>query len=270
MIKEAIVRPYLRWAGGKNWLVKHLKCILNNIDINNYHEPFLGGASIFLSLDLPNQAFLSDFNEELINSYEVLRDDPMQLLDAMSKFKNTEEDYYKIRKYRPRTRINKAARFIYLNQTSFNGIYRVNLNGEYNVPYGYRSKEFIDKETLLSVSNALQNVHLQCGDFDLIKKNLRAKDLVFLDPPYTVAHNKNGFVKYNQKIFSWDDQIRLSKLIAFIEDIGAYYILTNAYHESILDLYKNVGTHLLLERYSLIGGKNAKRAPYEEILITNL
>lgn len=270
MIRDNTIKPCLRWAGGKNWLIKHLRPMLNGLEINNYHEPFVGGASIFLSLITPNHSFLSDLNEELINTYTMLRDHPDEVILALSKYKNTKEDYYIKRKYKPKTEINKAARFIYLNQTSFNGIYRVNLQGEYNVPYGFREKDFLDREALLAVSTALQHTTIRNGDFDIIRDNIQANDLVFIDPPYTVAHNENGFIKYNQKIFSWEDQVRLRGLVDFISEAGAYYILTNANHACIKELYHGVGNHIELERYSLIGGINAKRAPYKEILITNI
>jgi DNA adenine methylase len=134
--------PFLQWAGGKNWLIKHLETILPNPQFNNYHEPFLGGASLFLSINPDHQSFLSDLNSELIETYITLRDFPEELIQELQTYKNTESFYYKVRSDLPNSQIEKAARFIYLNQTSFNGIFRVNLKGEYNVPYGFRSKDF--------------------------------------------------------------------------------------------------------------------------------
>lgn len=239
MTGENIVKPCLRWAGGKNWLIKYLPQIIGDTAFDNYHEPFLGGASVFLSIKPSQQAFLSDLNEDLIKTYIALRDSPYDIIKVLCTYSNDKDSYYKIRSEHPQDEITRAARFIYLNQTSFNGIYRVNLKGEYNVPYGFREKEFLNEKTLLDVSNALQNAILRYGDFDLVRQNIKPNDLVFLDPPYTVSHNNNGFIKYNQKIFSLEDQIRLNSLIQYIKKIGAYYILTNAAHETIKEIFIN-------------------------------
>ena len=134
--------------------------------------------------------------------------------------------------------VQRAAKFIYLNQTSYNGIYRVNLKGVYNVPFGFRTKTFLDPANLLNAQQALEKTTLKKQDFNLVIKNIKKKDLVFLDPPYTVSHNNNGFIKYNEKIFSLDDQIRLSAIIDEIKKKGAYYILTNAAHNIIDDIFE--------------------------------
>lgn len=265
-----VVKPCLRWAGGKSWLVKHLDNLLPNNGFNNYHEPFLGGASIFLSIRPQNLSYLSDLNRELIETYITLRDHPNEIIEILACYVNSKDYYYKIRKLNPQTEAEKAARFIYLNQTSYNGIFRVNLKGVYNVPYGYRKKNFLDKDALLAVSKALDGTIIQHGDFDIVRNNLRPGDLVFLDPPYTVSHNDNGFIKYNQKIFSLEDQIRLSQLINHIKEIGAYYILTNAAHSKIEEIFNNGDTPLRLGRACLIGGTNAKRGHTTELIFTNI
>lgn len=265
-----MVKPCLRWAGGKTWLIKYLAELLPVNGFNNYHEPFLGGASIFLSIQPNGVSYLSDLNHELIDTYIAIRDYPSEIIKVLSKYQNTESFYYKIRSYKPQNQINKAARFIYLNQTSFNGIYRVNTKGEYNVPYGYRNKDFLDEKSLLAVSSSLKGVIMQSGDFDIVKNNLQENDLVFLDPPYTVSHNNNGFIKYNQKIFSLDDQVRLNNLIQFIRDSGAYYILTNAAHKKIEEIFDSGDKRIKLNRASTIGGTNAKRGITTEYLFTNI
>lgn len=260
----------MRWAGGKSWLIKHLGDLLPRNGYLNYHEPFLGGASVFLHLKPQGASYLSDLNSELIDTYIAIRDLPLKVIKVLSSYRNTKEFYYEMRDYEPKNKIEKAARFIYLNHTSFNGIYRVNLKGEYNVPYGYREKEFLDKDALLSVSKALQESVLQSGDFDIIRGNIHERDLVFLDPPYTVSHNENGFIKYNQTIFSLDDQVRLSALVRFINDLGAYYILTNAAHRAIEEIFDNGDRRVELNRASTIGGFNAQRGQTSEYLFTNI
>lgn len=264
------VEPFLRWAGGKKWLIKHLDKLLPKDGFNRYFEPFLGGGSIFLAINPQNKSFLSDLNEELIQTYSTLRKSPELIIKILEQFENTKEFYYKIREEQFEDPIHKAARFIYLNQTSFNGIYRVNLKGKYNVPYGFRTKNFLEKDKLIAVSKKLKNTTLSHGDFSKIKSKVREKDLIFLDPPYTVSHNNNGFIKYNQKIFSLNDQERLSKLIDHIKEQGAYYILTNAAHKKIDEIFSKGDYRYEKERASLVGGINAKRGQIKEYIFTNI
>ncbi|MCM3701917.1 Dam family site-specific DNA-(adenine-N6)-methyltransferase [Paenibacillus macerans] len=265
-----VTKPFLRWAGGKTWLIKFLSQILGDTNFRQYHEPFLGGGSIFFTLSPKKESFLSDLNQELVDTYQSIKDNPSAVIDTLRLYENTPEFYYKIRSQIPVNYFEKAARFIYLNQTSFNGIYRVNQRGEYNVPFGYRSKNFLEEDKLIAASKSLQNATITCGDFTCNKMKIQEGDLIFLDPPYTVSHNNNGFIKYNQKLFSIEDQKRLSKFINFIKNKGAYYILTNAAHQTIKDLFEKGDTRLELSRASLIGGDNAKRGKVYEYIFTNI
>ncbi len=264
------VKPILRWAGGKNWLVKHLDKLVPPNGFKNYHEPFIGAASIFLSINPGKKAFLSDLNKELIDTYKTLRDNPEGIINVLKTYHNTQDFYYMLRGMDFEDPNEKAARFIFLNQTSFNGIYRVNLNGVYNVPFGFRTKDFLEAENLRLVSFRLRNAILLDGDFSLIRKNVRRGDLVFLDPPYTVSHNNNGFIKYNQKLFSLDDQKRLSELIDIIKRKDAFYILTNAAHQTIREIFEKGDTIYEKSRASLIGGTNAVRGITTEFIFTNI
>lgn len=263
-------KPFLRWAGGKTWLVKHLNNFIPRNGFNNYHEPFLGGGSVFFAVSEGKKAFLSDLNSELINTYSTLKEDPEGIINTLKKFKNTKEFYYKIRKAQFSNKANLAARFIFLNQTSFNGIYRVNLKGKYNVPYGNRKKKFLEADKLRLVSKALKNATLRIGDFSNSIHEVKENDLIFLDPPYTVSHNHNGFIKYNQKLFSLDDQYRLSEFIDKIKDKGAHYILTNAAHKTIKEIFDKGDRLIEGKRASLIGGVNAKRGETKEYIFTNI
>jgi len=263
-------KPLLRWAGGKSWLVKHLDLLLPKSGFKNYHEPFLGGASMFLSINPSENSFLSDLNFDLISTYNCIKLYPEEIIELLKTFENTEDFYYYIRADNKGDEIFKAAKFIYLNQTSFNGIYRVNLQGKYNVPYGYRTKDFIQSEKLRNVSKILGKAHIFTGDFDVCQQNIKPKDLIFLDPPYTVSHNNNGFIKYNQKLFSLEDQVRLSELINKIKEKDAYYILTNAAHAKILEIFEKGDRLIELNRASLIGGTNAKRGQTSEYIFTNI
>lgn len=262
-------KPFLRWAGGKRWLLKSIDKFMPADGFNDYHEPFVGGGAMFFHLK-KNQAFISDLNEELIACYFAVKDDAKKVIEYLEGFGMSKEVYYQIRKSRPKGFYNQAARFIYLNQMSFNGIYRVNSKGEYNVPYGYRENFQFNYENLLQAGELLRDVILSHEDFEHIIDNVKAGDLVFLDPPYTVAHNNNGFIEYNQKIFSLKDQERLSKVINEIKEIGAYYILTNAAHETIREIFSiHNDTITEIQRSSLIGGASAKRGKYAEFIITN-
>lgn len=265
------IDPFIRWAGGKTWLIKHLNVITNNIEFKNYYEPFLGGGAIFFEMQPSHNAYLSDINAELIDAYIAIRDHPELVIEALQYYKNTEKDYYYIRALEPKDHIERAVRFIYLNQTSFNGLYRVNRQGKYNVPYGFRNNLDYNFERIKSASMKLRNVRLHCDDFAANKYKIKQQDFVFLDPPYTVSHNNNGFIEYNQNLFSIDDQNRLSKYIDFIKKKGAYYVLTNAAHPIIRDIFEKDGDRILsLDRYSLIGGKSSKRAKVTEYIFTNI
>lgn len=268
------VKPFLRWAGGKTWLVNKIHDYLPST-FNDYHEPFLGGGSIFFYLKskgyISQSAYLSDLNCNLVETYRVIRDEPRQVIELLSSFENNSDFYYQVRKAKYDSPIERSAQFIYLNRTSFNGIYRVNRKGEYNVPFGYRNLVMpFDFDNLLATSNLLVNTILERHDFMDTLDDVKPNDLVFLDPPYTVAHENNGFVKYNQKIFAWEDQERLLSYIYKLNEIGAYYIMTNAAHHSIENLYKKAGVQSKLTRASLIGGKGAIRASYNEFIYTNI
>lgn len=266
------IEPFVRWAGGKTWLIPYLSQIIGNTHIEHYHEPFLGGAAVFFSLEHNKKSYLSDANEQLINTYIQIRDNPQAVIDYFIQFENTENEYYRIRdELVPATLAESAARFIYLNQTSYNGLFRVNRQGKYNVPYGFRNGWHYDVNRILEASKKLQNTRITVGDFETNKYRIQEHDLVFLDPPYTVSHNNNGFIEYNQTLFSLEDQKRLSKFIDFIKRKNAYYILTNAAHEEIQKIFTKDGDRRLeLQRHSLIGGRNANRREISEYIFTNI
>lgn len=267
-----IIEPFVRWAGGKTWLIPHMPDILGDVQIEHYHEPFLGGGAIFFATEHKKKSYLSDANPHLINAYIQVRDNPEDVIEIFQELPNTENDYYRIRSEMTEANTaENAARFIYLNQTSFNGLYRVNRDGRYNVPYGFRVAWIYHADRIRSASAKLQNTRIEIGDFEINKYRIKPKDLVFLDPPYTVSHNNNGFIQYNQTLFSLDDQYRLKRFVEYIKQKGAYYILTNAAHETIRDIFLSQGDRIVeLQRNSLIGGKNAAREQISEYIFTNI
>ena len=269
----ARISSFIRWAGGKSWLVPFVQDLVSELEYINYHEPFMGGASIFFALDEPHKSYLSDMNPELINAFLCVRDNPQRVISYLSDYKNDEESYYLIRKSEPQGKYQRAARFLYLNTYSYNGLYRVNKQGKYNVPYGYRTNITIDYDRILRVSEKLKNAELKNQDFAAAKENIQKKDLVFLDPPYVVPkESPEMFIKYNQTLFSLNDQYRLAEMVDWINEKGAFFILTNAYDETILNIFQNRGNGRVIkqERASLIGGKKAYRGKIQEYIFTNI
>jgi DNA adenine methylase len=264
------VPPFLRWAGGKTWFVKRYSKQLAELAFDAYHEPFLGGGSVFFSMPSFGKAHLADRNTELIETYSAVKECPEEVISALAEYRNDEASYYDARSSSPSGDIAKAARFIFLNQTSYNGIYRVNLRGEYNVPFGRRTKNFLDPDAILAASVKLRSANLYSEDFSQSIYRVSAGDLVFIDPPYTVSHNKNGFIKYNKNLFNLEDYYRLRDYVEAIRGIGAKYILTNAAHEKVREIF-NFGDRVHeVSRANLIGGLKAARGQISELIFTNL
>lgn len=254
-------RPLLKWAGGKRFLTAEIAPLLQGYE--SYYEPFFGGGAVFFQLS-PSNSVLSDLNPELINCYEVTKDHPEELIKSLRRLKNTEESYYKVRSSSPRTAISRAARFIYLCALSFNGIYRVNLAGQFNVPYGRKDHiEPCDADLIREISQRLQNCELLCADFEKIVEKAKSGDCVYFDPPYTVAHGTNGFVKYNEKIFSWKDQERLESVAKKLALRGVRVVVSNADHPSLRSLYKSFNV-LTIERWSRISATATGRKKITE------
>lgn len=263
---EIAIVPPLKWAGGKRWFVSNHKDLLPK-KFNKYIEPFLGSGAVFFSVQ-PEQALISDLNPELINLYEVIRDEPFKLEKKLKEHQrqHSTEYYYSMRALQPRNRITAAARTLYLNRTCWNGLYRVNLKGEFNVPKGTKDTVVLATDDFKSLSEVLKKAEIKCQDFQLSIDSAEAGDFIFIDPPYTVAHNNNGFVKYNQSIFKWDDQVRLRNSIDEAVARGVIVLLTNAAHKSVKELYKNY-KKIIVSRAGVISGSASSRGAYEEMLV---
>ena len=261
------MNPFLKWAGGKRWLTAKADGFLPKCDsFNRYFEPFLGSGAVFFHLE-PIDGILSDVNAELINSYTVLRDNWQGLYKVLSRYNNlhSTEFYYEIRSSNPRTSLQRAARFIYLNRTCWNGLYRVNLRGEFNVPIGTKTKVILDNENFEAVSTVLKGIEIVACDFEQTINQAMEGDFVFIDPPYTIKHNLNGFIKYNETLFSWEDQIRLRDAIARATQRKANVLVLNANHKSVRDLYRDIGEMSTLNRASVISGNSNARGVYSEL-----
>lgn len=271
--KKPVVNPspFLRWAGGKKWFIKYLRKIMGDIEYRCYHEPFLGGGSVFFSVQ-PKCAVLSDLNEDLIETYQRVQSNCEQVISCLKTYQFDEDSYYRVRSIIPDDAIERAARFIYLNKTSFNGLYRVNSHGEYNVPYGHNSQVKIDYETLRAASFALRDAEIKACDFSQTLENVQQGDFVFLDPPYTVSHNGPGFIQYNKKLFDVASQRALKVYIDNIVQRGAFFILTNADSPIIRNIFHDICSDdpFEVKRFSGLGGKNAQRGNRIELVYTNI
>ena len=260
------IEPVLKWPGGKSLLLPSLLSAIPQAK-GRFFEPFLGSAAVFLGLNPPS-AVLGDVNKELINFYTVLRDSPVDLYRAISRLRNTHEEYYALRSAKPRAALTRATRLFFLNKTCFNGLYRTNRNGEFNVPFGDNGRQILPAEKrFLVVSQALKAATLVTTDFETTCKSAISGDVVYFDPPYTVAHNNNGFIKYNARLFSWQDQLRLKALVDCLVSRGVTVVLTNADHHSIRALYDRYVIRRL-ERHSVLSGSAKGRKRVSELLIS--
>lgn len=262
--------PLFKWAGGKRFLVPYLRKYVPET-FGRYYEPFFGSGALFFGLR-PQAGVLSDKNAELMAAYKQLRDNPHGLIQHLRRMKNDEDEYYRIRASRPTSSVGQAARFLYLANFAFNGIYRVNLNGEFNVPYGHNDdhppRKVFSAERLYAISDALQGCRLLSLDFEGALAGAQPGDFVYLDPPYTVAHGQNGFVKYNAKIFSWEDQVRLAKVATEIGERGCHVVISNAYHATIRELYAHFDRHRV-RRHSIMSADVSYRRRISEYVLTS-
>lgn len=258
--------PFLKWAGGKRWFVEYYHELLPK-NYNRYIEPFLGSGAVFFDLE-PREGIISDINRPLIDTYLAIRENWRAVLGHLKTYatNHSKDYYYLIRENIPRSRYAKAARFIYLNRTCWNGLYRVNKSGMFNVPIGTKTNVILSTDNFEQIANILQRSEIIHSDFEETIDRAREGDFLFIDPPYTVQHN-NSFVKYNEKMFCWQDQIRLRNAVIRAINRKVKLILTNANHPSILGLYANFNIHIVT-RASVIAASNQNRGKYEEIVVT--
>ena len=256
------LKPLFKWPGGKRALASRILPFVSSVT-GTYYEPFFGGGAIFFALQ-PSPAVISDANSELINAYIQVRDRPEELIEVLKGFKNEEDFYYEVRGSAPTLPLERAARLLYLTRLAFNGIHRVNLRGEFNVPYGKKIHlSTVDEQLLRSISKVLGQAELLCGDFEVTTAGAKSGDVVYFDPPYTVAHANNGFVKYNERIFSWDDQQRLAQHAKKLAERGCRVVVSNADHESIHALYDGYECHIV-SRSSVIAASSIHRREITE------
>ena len=259
--------PFLKWAGGKRWLTGKTAFLPTSIQ-GRYIEPFLGSGAVFFRLR-PARALLSDVNAALIEVYQAIQADHERVIDYLRVHaaKHNEDYYYQVRQMTCRNEFSRAAQFIYLNRTCWNGLYRVNRQGVFNVPIGTKTKVMLDDDDFADIARALRNSEVVVADFEQQINRAVAGDFIFADPPYTVRHKHNGFIKYNENLFKWEDQVRLRDALLRAKSRGARILLTNADHESVRSLYQSDFALTELSRYSAISGASKSRGSYSELLI---
>ena len=266
--KYDFMLPFLKWPGGKRWLVPLVRENFPVMD-GKYLEPFLGGGAVFFGT-CPQSALLSDINDELIETYHVMRDDPCGLRERLKyhQKRHDKDYYYKVRNQRLRKPVNRAGRFIYLNRTCFNGIYRVNKRGKFNVPKGSKDLFIDDIDLFEQYADILRCVEIVNLDFEKTIVTAQRGDFLFVDPPYAMKSNQQ-FVKYNNKLFSWEDQERLHESLVQAKERGVNILLTNANCEEIKNMYKDAGFCIkTILRNCIIAGKAEKRSNIQELIIS--
>jgi len=258
-----IIRPFLRWPGGKQWLASRLSKLVPD-KCCTYFEPFIGGGSLFFA-SRPKCAKLGDLNERLTETYTAVRDRPFDVIQALSEWPNSKQIYYQIRSQIFTDIIRRAAQTIYLSKTCWNGLYRVNREGQFNVPFGSHKRAVYDENNILGASQILQTAEIVSCDFEDLLNSAGCDDFVYLDPPYTVLHSKNGFLQYNERLFSWNDQIRLAKMANKLRDNGCLVVISNANHPEVIKLYHGF-KYYKLNRHSVLAANPVRRCKTQEAL----
>lgn len=271
-----LVAPLLKWAGGKRQLLPEIAKHIPK-QFSTYYEPFLGGGAVLFDLQ-PKKAVVNDVNEELINVYLVIRDNVEELIESLKKHKNEKEYFYKIReldrdkeKYNQLSCIEKASRIIFLNKTCYNGLFRVNSQGQFNVPFGrYKNPDIVNETTLRAVSNYLNKAKItfKCTDFEEAVKGIRKGAFIYFDPPYDPVSDTSSFTGYNIAGFDKEDQKRLKELCDKLDRQGVKFLLSNSATDFILDLYKGYNI-TIVEANRAINSKGNKRGKVDEVLVKN-
>ena len=270
---QNLPRPFLKWAGGKARLIQQYIPYFPTY-FKTYYEPFVGGGSVFFYLHerQPAKAFLTDINAELITTYRCVRDDVEKLIDLLKEhqLQHSKDYYYRIRTTIESTELKKAARLIYLNKTCFNGLYRENSKGEFNVPMGrYKKPNICDLSNLRLASVALQSAEIEIRSFEKVLNHAsNSEDFVYFDPPYYPVSTTSNFTSYSRYAFNENEQYRLRDVFVELAQRGVKVMLSNSDTSFIRNLYKNFNIHTILARRA-INSNAKKRGKINELLVTS-
>jgi DNA adenine methylase len=268
------LRPLLKWAGGKRSMVERIVGLFpGDIRERDYHEPFFGGGAVFFHFE-PGSGSINDINSKLMNFYRVVRDDPQALIDEASKYRYEEGEYYELRNRFNSSGLSDeeyAAILLYLNKTAYNGLYRVNSKGEFNVPFGRHVDPTIVKpRTIMKASRLLGEVEIRCGEFDYVLDVAEEGSLCYMDPPYHPVSGTANFTDYSKGGFNVVDQERLRDLCLELDRKGVVFVLSNSYTEKVTALYGSLGFKIMsLKTKRSISSKVTSRDSGYDVLITN-
>ncbi len=278
-IIEEKPKPFVKWVGGKRQLLAQFR-LLNlyppeEFDPINatYFEPFVGGGAVFFDL-LPHKAVLSDLNKELVITYNVIKNSVEKLIKELKKQKTTKEYFLEVRSQDP-TKLDDVAmatRFIFLNRTCFNGLYRVNSSGKFNVPYGkYKNPKICDEVNLRKASKALQNVEIKNQDYKEVLKKAKKGDFIYFDPPYYPVSKTASFTAYTANSFLDKEQIKLRDTFVELHERGCFVMLSNSYTPFINQIYSGIkGVRInKVQAGRMVNSDASKRGKILEVLVTN-
>ena len=276
-IKEITLQPFTKWTGGKRQLLPVVRELMPKT-YNRYFEPFVGGGALFFDL-APKDAVINDFNAELINCYQQIKDNPQELIEILKIHQeyNSKEYYLDLRSADRDERIDmmsevqRAARILYMLRVDFNGLYRVNSKNQFNVPYGrYKNPKIVDENLVSAISTYLNNnqIEIKKGDFEKAVLDVQPGDFVYFDPPYIPLSETSTFTSYTHEGFSYDDQVRLRDTFKKLSDVGAYVMLSNSSSFLVEELYRDFNIHYV-EATRTNGAKSSSRGKISEIIVTN-
>jgi len=273
-------KPFVKWAGGKRQLIPILNRNLPE-SFGTYYEPFLGGGALLFHIltDKNGQkCSISDLNSDLVLAYTTIRDRIDALITSLKNHeknyqKDSESYYYSIRESNPRSEIEKTSRLIFLNRTCFNGLYRVNSKGKFNVPLGkYSNPNIVNEENIRAVSHILQSSRtaIKCRDFEAVLRDAKKGDLIYFDPPYQPVSATSNFTSYTTKDFTYDDLIRLAELCLKLDSRGCNVLLSNSDSQEVADIFaKNPWKITRIAANRSINSNSKKRTGHFELLIKN-
>ncbi len=261
-------KPILKWAGGKTQMLDDLLPKVPS-SYGRYIEPFFGGGALFFALR-PENAIIADSNPELINMYRQVANNVEDVISYLKKYENTSEMFYQVRSldWNDLTPAEAAARTVYLNRTCFNGLYRVNRKGQFNVPYGkYVNPKICDEENLHAASKALQNTEIVCGDYLLVLEHYaQPGDFIFLDPPYLPISEYSDFKRYTKEQFYEEDHVELAKMVMRLHEMGCTVVLTNSNHPLVHELYSSFKIDIIQTKRHISCNGNTRRG--EDVIVT--